>query len=138
MNNNNVGSVPSGSTSWNRSTEKAAGFGLSRTAEWLSPASRASAAVLSTDFAPLLAEAKRASMTNIPPMPNSLCMLHDYQPNGFFDEMSAPPRDVRKHYRKFLDRFVGFTPDDFELKRRAVDLAFLRQGITFNVYGDSQ
>ena len=28
--------------------------------------------------------------------------------------------------------------EEFEAKRRAVDLAFLRQGITFNVYGDSQ
>jgi uncharacterized circularly permuted ATP-grasp superfamily protein len=27
---------------------------------------------------------------------------------------------------------------EFEAKRRAVDLAFMRQGITFNVYGDSQ
>jgi uncharacterized circularly permuted ATP-grasp superfamily protein len=71
-------------------------------------------------------------------MESPLNMLQDYLPNGFFDEMSTALNDVRKHYRKFLSRFVGLTPDDFEQKRRAVDLAFLRQGITFNVYGDSQ
>ena len=29
-------------------------------------------------------------------------------------------------------------PQEFDAKRQAVDLAFLRQGITFNVYGDAQ
>src|SRR5215467_9325137 len=64
-------------------------------------------------------------------------MLQDYSCNGFFDEMVSS-EEVRKHYRKFLNRFTEFTPEDFEQKRRAVDLAFLRQGITFNVYGDSK
>src|SRR4051794_28914071 len=72
-------------------------------------------------------------------VPSSLTMLlQEYCPNGFFDEMSLAPKEARKHYRKFLDRFATFTPQDFEQKRRAVDLSFMRQGITFNVYGDSQ
>jgi uncharacterized circularly permuted ATP-grasp superfamily protein len=65
-------------------------------------------------------------------------LLQNYQPDGFFDEMAAEPDQVRPHYRKFLDRFATLTPQDFEQKRRATDLAFLRQGITFNVYGDSK
>jgi uncharacterized circularly permuted ATP-grasp superfamily protein len=65
-------------------------------------------------------------------------MLQSYSSNGFFDEMVSGAQKVRGHYQKFLDRFTGLKPDDFEQKRRAVDLAFLRQGITFNVYGDSQ
>src|SRR5580700_10945753 len=52
--------------------------------------------------------------------------------------MVRDDRQIRNHYRRFSQRFQAFTPEDFENKRRAVDLAFLRQGITFNVYGDAQ
>jgi uncharacterized circularly permuted ATP-grasp superfamily protein len=62
----------------------------------------------------------------------------DYKLDAFFDEMVCGDRQTRGHYRKFVQRFKAFTQDEFEHKRRAVDLAFLRQGITFNVYGDSQ
>ncbi len=34
--------------------------------------------------------------------------------------------------------FQGLTPAEFEAKRQAMDMAFLRQGVTFNVYGDAQ
>jgi uncharacterized circularly permuted ATP-grasp superfamily protein len=62
----------------------------------------------------------------------------NYSGEGFFDEMVAGPRKVRPHYQKFLQGFNRLSPEDFEEKRRAADLAFLRQGVTFNVYGDSQ
>jgi uncharacterized circularly permuted ATP-grasp superfamily protein len=52
--------------------------------------------------------------------------------------MASAPGRPRPHYQKFLEQFEGITPAEFDEKRRAVDLAFLRQGITFNVYGDSQ
>ena len=65
-------------------------------------------------------------------------LLRDYSADGFFDEMVSAPAVTRKHYQKFLERFATFTQQEFEQKRRAVDLAFLRQGITFNVYGDLQ
>jgi uncharacterized circularly permuted ATP-grasp superfamily protein len=52
--------------------------------------------------------------------------------------MAPAANSIRNHYRKFLQRFSAFEQIEFEQKRRAVDLAFLRQGITFNVYGDSQ
>ena len=45
---------------------------------------------------------------------------------------------VRNHYRRYVNQFSQCSETDFETKRRAVDLAFLRQGITFNVYGNSQ
>ncbi|HLP24257.1 MAG TPA: circularly permuted type 2 ATP-grasp protein [Acidobacteriota bacterium] len=44
----------------------------------------------------------------------------------------------RPHYQRFSERFHGVDVDTFNAKRRSVDLAFLRQGITFNVYGDAQ
>ena len=66
-------------------------------------------------------------------------MLRDnYQTDGFFDEAIADGGDARKHYRAFLEQFDSLTPAEFDQKRHAVDLSFLRQGITFNVYGDSQ
>ncbi|MBI3878443.1 MAG: circularly permuted type 2 ATP-grasp protein [Verrucomicrobia bacterium] len=64
-------------------------------------------------------------------------MLQQYDPKGFFDEMLDERGDSRPHYRKFRQCFEGMTPDEFDHKRQSVDLAFLRQGVTFNVYGDS-
>src|SRR6185436_10037505 len=52
--------------------------------------------------------------------------------------MVSAPGEVRKHYSQLADRFNALTFDEFRQKRDAVDLSFLRQGITFNVYGDSQ
>ncbi|HUR46445.1 MAG TPA: circularly permuted type 2 ATP-grasp protein [Candidatus Saccharimonadales bacterium] len=43
---------------------------------------------------------------------------------------------VRDHYRKLMGGFQQLQPEEFEQKRQAIDAAFLRQGITFNVYGD--
>jgi uncharacterized circularly permuted ATP-grasp superfamily protein len=65
-------------------------------------------------------------------------VLQGYNADGFFDEMVSSAGEVRGHYRKFLERFEGIPPAEFEQRRRAVDLAFLRQGVTFNVYGDAQ
>ncbi len=65
-------------------------------------------------------------------------LLQNYIGDRFFDEMSLGQSGVRQHYQRFIASFGNCTPPDFEQKRRAVDLAFLRQGITFNVYGDSQ
>jgi len=67
-------------------------------------------------------------------------LLQHYSGDSFFDEMAlgAHPSGVRNHYQRFLGRFGHCSESEFEQKRRAVDLAFLRQGITFNVYGDSE
>lgn len=64
-------------------------------------------------------------------------MLKRYDQAGFFDEMLDKDGQARPHYRKFRQHFKALTPQEFELKRHSVDVAFLRQGITFNVYGDS-
>lgn len=57
---------------------------------------------------------------------------------GFYDEMFGRDEAALKHYRKLQTAFAQITPEDYQKKRNAVDLAFLRQGVTFNVYGDSQ
>lgn len=64
--------------------------------------------------------------------------FRQYDTGAFFDEMMEPGGQVRPHYRHFLKHFGGVGSEDFAAKRSAVDLAFLRQGVTFNVYGDSQ
>lgn len=64
-------------------------------------------------------------------------MLKRYDHAGFFDEMLDKDGQVRPHYRKFREHFKALTPQEFDHKQHSVDVAFLRQGVTFNVYGDS-
>ena len=66
-------------------------------------------------------------------------MLKNYTSvDGGFDEMLDANGKVRPHYRKFHKFFDGMNPAAVEAKRQAIDTAFLRQGVTFNVYGDAQ
>lgn len=65
-------------------------------------------------------------------------MFEQYQPEKFFDEMFSAPGEVRPHYRRILERFEALSDDEFEMKRAATDLSFMRQGITFTVYDDDQ
>ena len=64
-------------------------------------------------------------------------LLGHYEADSFFDEMLDAQGQVRPHYQRFRELFQTLTTREFEHKRQSVDLAFLRQGITFNVYGDS-
>lgn len=65
-------------------------------------------------------------------------MFQNYQPGKFFDEMFQADGTVRPHYRRILERFNELTDEDFEFKRAATDMSFMRQGITFTVYGDDK
>jgi uncharacterized circularly permuted ATP-grasp superfamily protein len=65
-------------------------------------------------------------------------MLRKYNHDNFFDEMMDGAGEIRPHYRHFGSLFETLKREEFEDKRHSVDLAFLRQGITFNVYGDAQ
>jgi uncharacterized circularly permuted ATP-grasp superfamily protein len=65
-------------------------------------------------------------------------MLRGYNRDNFFDEMLDESGQVRPHYGQFCSLFETMGPEEFAEKRHSIDLAFLRQGITFNVYGDSQ
>lgn len=59
-----------------------------------------------------------------------------YQTESFFDEMFSADGEVRAHYRGILGRMREMNIDTYNQKGQAVDLSFLRQGITFTVYGD--
>jgi uncharacterized circularly permuted ATP-grasp superfamily protein len=74
-----------------------------------------------------------------PPAPSAAPPPFDhYAVDGFFDEMIGGDGSVRPHYHGFSSHFSGVSAEDFAAKRRTVDMAFMRQGITFNVYGDAQ
>jgi uncharacterized circularly permuted ATP-grasp superfamily protein len=64
--------------------------------------------------------------------------FNGYDRGQFFDEMLGGAGEVLPHYKKFHSLFDKFTRDEFDGRRHSVDLAFLRQGVTFNVYGDAR
>jgi uncharacterized circularly permuted ATP-grasp superfamily protein len=76
-------------------------------------------------------------MTNQTKSQPPVCLLNGYRAEDFFDEMAGPGDQMRPHYARFRELFQALTLDEFNNKRQSVDLAFLRQGVTFNVYGDS-
>ncbi len=61
-----------------------------------------------------------------------------YDTGDFFDEMYAAGGEVRPHYRGLVERLKSLPLQEFERRRAAVDLAFLRRGVTFTVYNDSE
>jgi len=65
-------------------------------------------------------------------------MLRGYSRDNFFDEMLDEHGKIRPHYSRFCSLFESLGADELAEKRPSIDMAFLRQGITFNVYGDSQ
>ena len=65
-------------------------------------------------------------------------MKIEYDPGPFFDEMFDAEGTPRPHYAKLAEAFAGFSAEDFQTRRDAVDLAFLQQGVTFTVYGNEE
>jgi len=65
-------------------------------------------------------------------------LFDQYQMKSGFDEMFESAGVPRRHYRRLVERLQLFPKKDLEFKRRQADQAFLRQGITFTVYGDPQ
>src|SRR5258707_15729415 len=52
--------------------------------------------------------------------------------------MFAPANAVRPHYRRLAERLGTLPEAEFDQRRAAVDLAFLRRGVTFTVYNNSE
>jgi len=65
-------------------------------------------------------------------------LFDHYQAGQGFDEMFEAPGLARPHYRRVCERLQALPLKDLEWRRRQADQAFLRQGITFTVYGDSE
>lgn len=65
-------------------------------------------------------------------------LFRKYETDNFFDEMFTADGQVRPHYKSLKIRFDELGGKEFDQKRQAVDLSFMRMGITFTVYGDSE
>jgi len=65
-------------------------------------------------------------------------LFRNYKTDGFFDEMCDAKGKIRPHYRSLIAQFSALSKKEFDQKRQAVDLSFLRMGITFTVYGDQE
>ena len=65
-------------------------------------------------------------------------MFKDYDPGKFYDEMFGSDGVVRSHCAPLLEKFAKVDQRDFLARKANSELYFLRQGITFNVYGDAQ
>jgi len=61
-----------------------------------------------------------------------------YTPWAGYDEMFESDGTVRPCCRPLHDVFQGLTQKEFEERKAASDMYFLRQGITFNVYHDEK
>lgn len=65
-------------------------------------------------------------------------LFNSYDKGDFYDEMFAEDGSVRPHYRKTLERLNRLEKNEYLQKQTAVDLAFMRGGVTFTVYNDNQ
>ena len=61
-----------------------------------------------------------------------------YDTGGFFDEVFDRDTIVRPHYRNVIQTLGQLGPDEFARRQHTADAAFLKQGVTFTVYGDSK
>lgn len=61
-------------------------------------------------------------------------LLDNYDTGPFYDEMFAAPGEPRPHYRFLRDQLRALDAESFDERRRAADVLFLYQGITFTVY----
>ena len=65
-------------------------------------------------------------------------LLKDYVLDNTYDEMFTEDGMVRPHYAEVLETFLNLPEEEIARRKRSVDLSFLTQGITFNVYGDGE
>ncbi len=65
-------------------------------------------------------------------------MLGKYVLDGAYDEMFTAEGEARPHYRRLLEMFARMPQEEIERCKKAADLSFLTQGITFTVYGEEQ
>ncbi|RFC48384.1 MAG: putative conserved protein, circularly permuted ATPgrasp superfamily [Verrucomicrobia bacterium] len=64
-------------------------------------------------------------------------LFQDYEKGDFFDEMFASDDgDVFPHYHPLYQRFQSLEKEQFQERQQRIDDTFLKNGITFTVYGD--
>ncbi|MFN0119694.1 MAG: circularly permuted type 2 ATP-grasp protein [Blastocatellia bacterium] len=68
----------------------------------------------------------------------ALVLPGQYDTGSFFDEMFRDAREPRAHYQHLHQRLLALNVNEFNERRRAADISFLYQGITFTVYSESE
>ncbi len=61
-----------------------------------------------------------------------------YDTGGFFDEVFAGEQQVRPHYENVVRSLGMVSSNDYARRQQSADAAFLKQGVTFTVYGDDK
>ncbi|MBK8857767.1 MAG: circularly permuted type 2 ATP-grasp protein [Opitutaceae bacterium] len=79
-----------------------------------------------------------AATTPPSPAPPPGELFRPYDTREHFDEMLESDGRIRPHYGRFMERLDSLSAAEFKARQEAVDLSFLRQGVTFNVYGDAK
>ena len=67
-----------------------------------------------------------------------MASFDNYNRGGFFDEVFAKDGIVRPHYENVMQSLNAMEAMDFGRRQQTADAAFLKQGVTFTVYGDEQ
>lgn len=67
-----------------------------------------------------------------------LAQFRTYQLGSAYDEMFDARGVPREHYAVLFERLQTYDAESLRQRQAAADLAFLHQGITFTVYGQSQ
>ncbi|TCN27455.1 circularly permuted type 2 ATP-grasp protein [Mesobacillus foraminis] len=65
-------------------------------------------------------------------------MFKPYETNSYFDEMLNPNGQPKDHYKSFHSMLLEVSEEEFKEKHDTAQLSFLRQGITFTVYGEEE
>jgi uncharacterized circularly permuted ATP-grasp superfamily protein len=63
-------------------------------------------------------------------------IFESYEPGDFFDEVFTSDGIARPHYQRLIGALGKLSPEDYAQKQVTTDAAFLKQGVTFTVYGD--
>jgi uncharacterized circularly permuted ATP-grasp superfamily protein len=64
--------------------------------------------------------------------------LANYRPGKLFDELIDEQGSIRSYYQAVAEKLDRLRSEELQQKIRSLELLFLRQGITFTVYGDQQ
>lgn len=73
-----------------------------------------------------------------PPATKNAVLLSNYKPADLFDELVEPSGSVRSYYRTVADFFSALPREEMDQKVKSLELLFLKQGVTFTVYGDKR
>ena len=65
-------------------------------------------------------------------------LLESYKPADLFDELVDSDGRMRSYYAPVAERLFGMGSSELEQKRKSLELLFLKQGVTFTVYGDER